>query len=545
MIGSLILPGVGTAIGTAVGGLVGTVKAAIPHFEKKYSEEILSVTTYFQDIPKRVAAFAEALPDRIDSFISSIPDAITKLFEPDVQACEANVFGENPDANGIGSGSLLTRMFSAMGGALWTIIKNIPRIGMSIIQGMLKGLYTVISAGSTLVYEGAKNMLSKAATVIGNMPERIYNWVMHELHSKTKGLVGMNDEEYNTKTNAINVSEANEKARIDSDTAATVKAKNEETKKNSAAIGTYNFATGKDNTDATKDRNLYASAAKKYEKEEHRKESFIKGYLQTERAKGLSEKEAREKASKVYEATKREEANRQKKATDSAATNAAATGAAVVNNGTNASGVNSETTMVNNNAYASGGRFSPAVMDAMTKAGNQFNIPFSTMKGIAHIESKGDPNAKSKSGSYLGLYQMGKAEFAKHHVAGTPNNIFDPLANAMAAASYMSYHSKEMQKRGIPVNATTLYLAHQQGLGGVSSIYKAANGQGTLSAGTMANMKNNPPQDERGATTNPNEFINRWSAVLSKVSGESALNVVNPNGDGAHYRDWETPPKPC
>ena len=152
--------------------------------------------------------------------------------------------------------------------------------------------------------------------------------------------------------------------------------------------------------------------------------------------------------------------------------------------------------MVNNNAYASGGRFSPAVMDAMTKAGNQFNIPFSTMKGIAHIESKGDPNAKSKSGSYLGLYQMGKAEFAKHHVAGTPNNIFDPLANSMAAASYMSYHSKEMQKRGIPVNATTLYLAHQQGLGGVSSIYKAANGQGTLSAGTMANMKNNPPQDD-------------------------------------------------
>ena len=535
MIGSLILPGVGTAIGTAVGGLVGTVKAAIPHFEKKYSEEILSVTTYFQDIPKRVAAFAEALPDRIDSFISSIPDAITKLFEPDVQACEANVFGENPDANGIGSGSLLTRMFSAMGGALWTIIKNIPRIGMSIIQGMLKGLYTVISAGSTLVYEGAKNMLGKAATVIGNMPERIYNWVMHELHSKTKGLVGMNDEEYNTKTNAINVSEANEKARLDSETAATVKAENEETKKNSAAIGTYNFATGNDNTDATKDRNLYVNAAKLYNKEEQRKESFVKGYLQTERAKGLSEKEAREKANKVYEATKREEANRQKKATDSAATKAAATGAAVVNNGTNASGVNSETTMVNNNTHASGGRFSPAVMDAMTKAGNQFNIPFATMKGIAHIESKGDPNAKSPSGKYLGLYQMGTSEFANHHVAGTPNNIFDPLANAMAAASYMSYHSKELQKRGIPVNATTLYMAHQQGLGGAASIYKAANGQGTLSAGTMANMKNNPPQDERGATTNPNEFINRWSAVLSKVSGESALNVVNPNGDGVQY----------
>jgi hypothetical protein len=106
--------------------------------------------------------------------------------------------------------------------------------------------------------------------------------------------------------------------------------------------------------------------------------------------------------------------------------------------------------------------FSPAVESAITEAANRTGVDKGLLRTFAQIESSG--NAGAKTGSYKGLFQLSDEEFKR---VGGQGDIFDPQANAIAAATKLKEEMAEFKaKRGRDPSAAELYMIHQQGVGG-------------------------------------------------------------------------------
>lgn len=106
--------------------------------------------------------------------------------------------------------------------------------------------------------------------------------------------------------------------------------------------------------------------------------------------------------------------------------------------------------------------FNPAVEEAIREASRRAGVPLSTMRAFATVESGGNP--KAQTGSYLGLFQLSRDEFKRY---GGSGNIFDPVANATAAANKFRVETGMFTQRyGRPPTTADLYMIHQQGWGG-------------------------------------------------------------------------------
>ena len=68
-------------------------------------------------------------------------------------------------------------------------------------------------------------------------------------------------------------------------------------------------------------------------------------------------------------------------------------------------------------------------LEEIKRASDAFGLDFSFMRTVAKIES--DFNPKQRTGSYVGLFQLSNAEFAKYG----SGEITSPRDNAIAAAS--------------------------------------------------------------------------------------------------------------
>jgi hypothetical protein len=100
-------------------------------------------------------------------------------------------------------------------------------------------------------------------------------------------------------------------------------------------------------------------------------------------------------------------------------------------------------------------------IEEIKRASEVFGLDFNFMKSVAKIESDFDP--KQRTGSYIGLFQLSKYEFAKYG----SGDILNARDNAVAAADKfataailfeLSTHKK--------ATFTDLYLIHQQGTSG-------------------------------------------------------------------------------
>lgn len=108
---------------------------------------------------------------------------------------------------------------------------------------------------------------------------------------------------------------------------------------------------------------------------------------------------------------------------------------------------------------------SSRVDDAIAAAAQRYGVDPALMRRIAQIESGGD--AANQTGSYRGLYQLSPAEFARY---GGQGDIFDPVANANAAAAKFSAETRQFRDQyGRDPTAADLYLVHQQGQGGAAA----------------------------------------------------------------------------
>ena len=102
-------------------------------------------------------------------------------------------------------------------------------------------------------------------------------------------------------------------------------------------------------------------------------------------------------------------------------------------------------------------------VEEIRRVADILGLDFTFMKAIAKIESNFNP--KARTGSYIGLFQLSKYEFAKHG----SGDILVSRDNTVAAALKMSTEAVlfEMFNRRKPT-LNDLYLIHQQGIEGAT-----------------------------------------------------------------------------
>src|SRR5215204_2414080 len=159
-------------------------------------------------------------------------------------------------------------------------------------------------------------------------------------------------------------------------------------------------------------------------------------------------------------------------------------------------------------------------VEEIRRVADILGLDFTFMKAIAKIESNFNP--KARTGSYIGLFQLSKYEFAKHG----SGDILVSRDNTVAAALKMSTEAVlfEMFNRRKPT-LNDLYLIHQQGIDACPSFTR--------------DIPKPLPIDRRksvwwvaGQSTRTvrNHQINRF--VPEPQAPSAALTGIPPNGSG-------------
>ena len=242
-----IIPGVGTMVGGILGGIGGVLYEAVPRTikwaENKFEGQIREATEYFTAIPERITAFAEELPKTIDRFASELPDKmlgwldtlptkIAGMFMNDTTTVDENgeVTEDKP--------SILGRLLGAVGSAAWSVIKAIPRIAASILEGAIKvGIATTVTAGS---YIG--KVIKLGVGSIGNSIGQIFDNAMIYFKRKanewTFGAVGITEEEAKKQKEAVNKKYSDKAKQLEE----SLKEDTAETKENIKALTNWSVA---------------------------------------------------------------------------------------------------------------------------------------------------------------------------------------------------------------------------------------------------------------------------------------------------------------
>jgi hypothetical protein len=100
-------------------------------------------------------------------------------------------------------------------------------------------------------------------------------------------------------------------------------------------------------------------------------------------------------------------------------------------------------------------------IEEIKRASDAFGLNFNFMKTVASIESDFDP--KQRTGSYIGLFQLSKNEFARHGSGDILNARDNAVAAAHKFATAATLFELNTHKKA---TFSDLYLIHQQGTQG-------------------------------------------------------------------------------
>lgn len=166
---------------------------------------------------------------------------------------------------------------------------------------------------------------------------------------------------------------------------------------------------------------------------------------------------------------------------------------------------------------------------ANTALGNAVLIPQLRDSGLSNtfvdklvnIESggrKGDDPYLNQRG-YRGKYQIGQSYLDDYNKAHKTKYTLDDMMNDELASKVFNHqmgsYVNQMRKFGLPVNDTTAYLAHNQGVGGLRQIIGALEG-GQLTDKTRSNIWNNLTKDTKQAI----------GGNLDKVDSRTLANAI-------------------
>ena len=150
------------------------------------------------------------------------------------------------------------------------------------------------------------------------------------------------------------------------------------------------------------------------------------------------------------------------------------------------------------------------------------NNPF--VDAIIQIESMRNASARpwsKKKQRYLstaaGLFQF-IDDTGRQYGLHSLNDKLDPYKSLEAFKRYVLDNIKSLKSKGIPVTPATVYLCHQQGAGGLSTIYKYITGKGPFPSayvGTMSGNTHGHPYKD------PVDWFNNWSKDIAKKMAEA------------------------
>jgi hypothetical protein len=178
------------------------------------------------------------------------------------------------------------------------------------------------------------------------------------------------------------------------------------------------------------------------------------------------------------------------------------------------------------------------VENAIGGAAQRFGVDPNLLKTFARIESGGRPNART--GSYKGLFQLSDSEFGKYG----GGNIYDPAANASAAAQKLARESAQFRaKYGRDPQPNDLYMIHQQGEGGYAAhtanpnapawqnMYSTAEGRQKGPGWAKQAIWGNVPSDVRAQypggvdSLTSQQFLDLWKAKVERLGGGSPAST--------------------
>ena len=156
-------------------------------------------------------------------------------------------------------------------------------------------------------------------------------------------------------------------------------------------------------------------------------------------------------------------------------------------------------------------------------AAGKYGIDPSYLRTMAMIESGGDPNAKSSTGA-AGIYQFVKSTGKAYGLFQNGVDLrFDEAANVEAGARFARDNYDYLTKKlGRPPEPWMLYLAHQQGVGGLAQIMKAAMTGTDVSPAMRKAMDLNG-----GKGLSPQEFLDVWKQKYAKKEAQANGTVAS------------------
>lgn len=161
----------------------------------------------------------------------------------------------------------------------------------------------------------------------------------------------------------------------------------------------------------------------------------------------------------------------------------------------------------------------PDLFSDISDASKKYGVPESYMRTMAWIESKGDPNAKSRDSSASGIYQFVDKTARQYGIYG---HQFDQKMNVDAGARFalanLKYLRKVLKRDPAPFE---LYLAHQQGPGGATSLLLNPNAPATnfVSAKALADNGGN-------VSMTAGQFVDKWRQLYDKASKKAGVTMT-------------------
>jgi hypothetical protein len=146
----------------------------------------------------------------------------------------------------------------------------------------------------------------------------------------------------------------------------------------------------------------------------------------------------------------------------------------------------------------------------------KWGIPLTTALATVYTESKGDPRAAAHGSSAKGLFQF---------IDGTWKGVgkgdrFNPDDSIEAGMKFtkanMTYLRKHLGREPEPWE---IYMAHQQGTGGVTALTDWANGR-PPSAKMQASLRRNFASNGGTSSMSPGEFLGMWKAKFSSIASQ-------------------------
>lgn len=147
------------------------------------------------------------------------------------------------------------------------------------------------------------------------------------------------------------------------------------------------------------------------------------------------------------------------------------------------------------------------VQDQFALLERKYGLPAGYLSRLWQIESASGTAMSTPLSSAKGHFAFTKGTAAQYGLKD-PNNL---LESAEATARLASDNAKILRARGIPVTGPTLYMAHQQGAGGASSVLGNPNALAADVTSLQA-IRNNLPTSMRaaaGAMTS-GQFSDYW-----------------------------------